>query len=282
MANYHRLLGDSAEIVFKAIEDYKPYAIVAMFSGGTDSLAALKAAQWAGINIDALVHINTRTGIQETTDFVRTFAARQGLRYLEGDAGSAYQDYVRRKGFIGKGTSAHAIAYHILKATPIRQLISRNFRQGKRGRNVLLLNGVRQEESDNRKRQYSGAYYDIDSGAKSNIWVNLIWDWSKVDCFELIKDYALPRNPVAKALHRSGECMCGTMQDDTDRVMAAGFYPLWGMKMHYLEQEVMSAHPWGWGENQPTWIDKIKKGQMGMGDDYFMPMCRTCQLPEAA
>lgn len=268
------LLEQSKEIVLKAIEQYKPYAILVAFSGGSDSLTAYTVAKEIGVPLDGLVFVNTRTGIQETTMYVREFAEREGIRYLEGDAGPDYEHYVRRKGFWGKGVQAHSLAYQLLKATNLRKAISREIRQRKRNRRVLLINGVREEESANRKRNYAGGYYNADPGAKSNIWVNLLWHYTKKDCLSFLGDKGIELNPVVPLLHRSGECMCGTMQSEEDRRMASFFFPAWGRWLDSLEQEVKVEHPWGWGENMP----KGFKQKKCVSSD--MHMCVGCQLNE--
>lgn len=111
-------LESSKEILEAAISMHQPYAKVLMFSGGGDSMTAYQVCKVLGIEIDYLLHVNTRTGIAETTDFVRQFCEAEGVRYIEADAGMAYEDYVLRKGFFGVGTgkmSAHSFAYHVLK-----------------------------------------------------------------------------------------------------------------------------------------------------------------------
>jgi 3'-phosphoadenosine 5'-phosphosulfate sulfotransferase (PAPS reductase)/FAD synthetase len=280
MSIYQAQIEQSAEIVRKAVEQYQPYAVIAMFSGGNDSLTALRVAQAAGIKIDALAHIHTGTGVIETTQFVRSFAEREGLRYLEWSAGSKWEDRARERGFPGVGTDAHGIIYRILKATGIRALTSQHIRQGRRNRRILLLNGVRKDESTNRKRQYSGSYYDADPGAPSNIWVNHIWEWTKADCRGYIRETLTKPNPVTELVHRSAECMCGTMQSDEDRRLVSFFFPGWGKWLNRLEREVFTLHGWGWGVPMPEWVKQRKNGQLGMGDDFFMPMCRQCELAQ--
>lgn len=67
-------LKQSREIYNKAVTDYPPFAVVAMVSGGDDSLAMLAAALALNIKLDAIVHINTRTGVKETFDHVEKVA----------------------------------------------------------------------------------------------------------------------------------------------------------------------------------------------------------------
>lgn len=268
------LLDLSKDVLQKANELYTPYATVMMFSGGTDSLTAYHVAKDCGVKIDALMHVNTGTGIHETTQFVRLFAEREGLRYIEADSTGKFDAYVMRKGFMGIGIGAHSFAYHLLK-TPFRGELSKHFRRGFRGRKILLLNGVRSQESDNRKRNYSGSYYDVDSGAKSNVWVNHIWDWTSSDCIAYLQEKLVKRNPVSECLGRSGECMCGTVQPSEARRKASELFPKWGSWLDALERASKDKFGWGWGDPIPAWFTKIKAGQLSLGGD-FMPMCREC------
>ena len=55
------LLKDSEEIILRAIFDYEPYAIVMMFSGGHDSLAAYHVAKALQVPVTHFMHGVTRT-----------------------------------------------------------------------------------------------------------------------------------------------------------------------------------------------------------------------------
>lgn len=255
----------SAEILREAIDTFNPTHIVSMVSGGKDSAASDQVARELGAKIDFVVHGNTRCGIQETTEFVRDVYGRKG-EYVEADAGTAYEDYILRKGFFGKGIDAHGFAYRVLKATPFRKVVSKEIRQRKRGVRVLLLNGARKDESENRKKNLK--LFRADPASPGNIWVNIIHDWSQEDRDEYLERCQTPINPVAKALCRSGECMCGTMQSAEERVEATALYPNWGEWLTDLEKEAMRLHGFGWGQPAP----KPSKGQ----GDLFAPMCTDC------
>lgn len=273
MNDWRERLHSSQEIIGHALHDYHHYAVVMMISGGTDSLTAYHVARYLNIPIDGLIHVVTGTGIPQTTDFVRTFAAGSGLPYWEHNAGSAFENYVLRKGFFGRGLRAHAYAYHLLKATGFRALLSKNIRQGRKGRPILLLNGARQHESENRmftmKEPIQREYKE-----SQNWWVNIINDWESSDCKAFLAEYAIPQNPVAKLLCRSGECMCGTMQSQEERREAAQWYPEWGEWINSLEIEVIKRFHWGWGEEMPKSIKQEKAGQLVLPS--FQPMCSSC------
>ena len=261
------VIRQSLSILQQAHAEYKPYATVVMFSGGTDSLAALHAVLRMGEKIDYVMHVHTATGLPETLEYVRRYVEKLGIPYLEPSAGTAYEDYVLRKGFFGRGERAHTFAYHILKRQRMRAGLA-TIRQGKRGRNILLVNGGRRQESQNRMVTMKEPI----KKDGSNIWVNVINEWTKFDCMDFIHDEKLEVNPVSALLHRSGECMCGTMQSHEERKEAAFWFPEWGKWLDNLEQQVnANGHWWGWGDATPEAVKWIKAGQL-----QFQPMCVGC------
>ena len=260
------IINSSASILRAAIEQFAPTHIVSMVSGGKDSAASDQIARELGVRIDFVMHGNTRCGIPETSRFVQDTYGRLG-DYVEADAGTAYEDYVLRKGFFGKGVAAHAFAYRVLKATPFRKAVSKHVRKGKRDVRVMLINGARKDESENRRKHLE--VWRQDPASPGNIWVNLIHDWSQSDRDAYLTSRNTPINPVAKALCRSGECMCGTMQDKGERLEAAVLYPAWGQWLAALEMEAKALHGFGWGDPFP----KARDQRQG---DLFQPMCKDC------
>lgn len=257
----------SAQRIERALKEINPTHIVATVSGGRDSAAEIALAREMGIKIDIILHGRTGTGIQETTDHVIDHYGNLGPNLVIADAGTAYEEYVTRKGFFGIGRDAHNFAYRILKATPFRKAISREIRQGKRGVRVMLLNGARAPESDNRQKNLTEIRRD--PAAPNNIWVNLIHDWTAGDRDRYLRINRTPINPVAVQLCRSGECMCGTMQSMQSRGEAAVLYPRWGSWLNDLERQVKAKFGWGWGEPMPKPKD-LRQFEM------FEPMCVGC------
>lgn len=265
-------IAEAAQIVRAAVAEFNPTHIVSMVSGGKDSAASDQVARELGLKIDLVVHGNTRCGIPETSQFVRDTYGQLG-DFIEADAGTAYEDYVLRKGFFGKGIGAHAFAYRVLKAQPFRKAISKAIRHGKRGVRILLLNGARQDESENRQKNLK--VWRQDPAAPGNIWTSLIHGWSQEDRDTYLESRGTPINPVAVQLCRSGECMCGTMQTKQERAEAAALYPEWGARLDDLEREAIRLHGFGWGDQFPR---PLRGGQA----DLFQPMCKDCIVRSAA
>jgi len=109
-----------------------------------------------------------------------------------------------------------------------------------------------------------------DPAAPNNIWFNLIHDWNQQQRDEYLQSREVAINPVAKALCRSGECMCGTTQSGLERAEAAHLYPEWGKWLDALEAEVKVKHGWGWDDKCP--IKRKTPNQL----DLFQPACVAC------
>jgi 3'-phosphoadenosine 5'-phosphosulfate sulfotransferase (PAPS reductase)/FAD synthetase len=266
-----RLLLSSKEIIERAIKDYQPYAIVLMLSGGDDSMTALHVAKQLNIKIDFIMHGVTGTGIEETHDFVKTVVGREDCRYIEANAGSAFADYVLRKGFFGTGPQAHAFSYHLLKWTHFRREVSVQIRHKKRNRNILFVNGARRMESDNRRKTM---IYPVKT-IGSNVWVNIINEWPDHATVDFLEGNSIERNPVSKILCTSGECGCGTMLTPGDAVERGFHFPKWRAWYDDISNAVKErGFTWGWGEPMPKSIAMERKGQMNL----FQPMCSGCKV----
>lgn len=272
-------LREAMEIVQKAIIDHNPYAVCLMLSGGDDSITALKVALMLGVRIDFIIHGVTGTGLKDVRKYVHSVAATTGIKIIEANAGTAYEDYLDRKGFFGVGKDAHTFSYHILKANSFRHAVSKYIRKGKEGRTILLLNGVRVEESENRADNFGDNPYHASPDAPKNIWVNIIHWFNKKECLHLLEAENFKRSPVAIHLGRSGECNCGTMQDEAGRIACAQYDPEWGEWMKRLRKYIIQK--WGWDINQ----NPNKKRMQEMREELakietFQPMCVGCKATQ--
>lgn len=271
--NHTDLLIESKQIVEKAIIDNKPYAVGIMLSGGDDSITALQVAIMLGVKIDFIMHGVTGTGLKDCRKYVQEVSKNVNIPLIEADAGSAFEDYVKRKGFFGKGKDAHKFSYHILKTNPFEKALSKNIIRGQRGKKILLLNGVRVEESDNRMDNFGDNPYRT---RNQQIWVNIIHWWSKKECLELLDSEGVKRSPVAIALGRSGECNCGTMQNEADRITAAEYDPEWKEWMWDIRKFCISKFGWDIGQNpSKKRLAELKQESCNISDD--MPMCVGCK-----
>lgn len=274
--NLDERLKEALEIVQKAIIDHNPYAICLMLSGGDDSITALKVALMLGVKINFIIHGNTGTGLKDVRKYVHSVAELTNIKIIEANAGTAYEDYVKRKGFFGVGSTAHSFAYHILKVNSFDKAISKYIRKGIAGRKIILLNGVRVEESENRADNFGDNPYREYHG---NIWVNIIHWFSKKECLYLLEAESFKRSPVAIHLGRSGECNCGTMQDEAGRIACAQYGPEWGEWMKSLRKYAITH--FGWDINQNPNKKRMQEIRHEVSKiETFQPMCVGCKAQQ--
>lgn len=245
------------------------------YRGGDDSITALTVARMLGVKIDFIIHGVTGTQLRGCREFCHQAATTAGVKIIEADAGTRYEDYVKRKGFFGVGNHAHTFSYHILKDRPFAKAVSRHMRKGQRGRKIILLNGVRVDESDNRADNFGDNPYRWQDGS-NNLWVNIIHWWSKKECLQLLEAENIQRSPVAIALNRSGECNCGTMQNEADWLAAADYDPEWAERLWKLRRYAIQTFGWDIGQNpNKKRLAEIKSAACSMNED--MPMCVGCK-----
>lgn len=268
------ILKESHFIVDKAIKDENPYAICLMLSGGDDSVTALQVALMLGVKIDFIIHGVTGTGLPCVRKYVHELAESKGIKIIEANAGTAFEDYVNRKGFFGRGNDAHKFSYHLLKVNPFDRAISKHIRKGVKGRKLILLNGVRIEESDNRADNFGDDPYRW--LRDNNLWVNIIHWWTKVQCLDFLKSEGVTRNPASVELDRSCECNCGTMQSQADIQRVSEFDPAWGEWMNNLRKRITKKFGWDICQ-QPSkqQLQEVKAAVTGLPE--FMPMCVGCK-----
>jgi 3'-phosphoadenosine 5'-phosphosulfate sulfotransferase (PAPS reductase)/FAD synthetase len=246
-------------VLDEAIAKYKPVAILGLFSGGHDSLTAVHVASRHPA-FTAAVHINTGIGVPQTRDFVNETCGRQQWLLFEyrakEDCGQDYVDIVREHGF--PGPAQHSKMYIRLKERALRVCI-KEFKAGHSRRDcVLLVSGVRFQESERRM-----GYKEPITKDGSKIWVNIINDWSKADCSSYIAGNNIPRSPVVDLIHKSGECLCGAFAKPGEFKELAFWYP--EVATWIENMPTPNGKCWGWGAT----AERKKRKAPG-------PMCEGC------
>ncbi len=251
------------ELIDRAIEEHKPSALFALFSGGHDSLVNTHiTAQHPAFT--AVVHLNTGIGIDETREFVRETCRTHGWPLIEKTPPRVtYEDICLASGMPG-GPQGHAITYHRLKSESLDELI-REHKTHRRDR-ILLSSGVRKAESVRRM----GFHKEAINRDGVRVWVNPILEWDGHDINNYITDHELKRNEVVDKLHRSGECLCGALARPEELNEISFWYPEVGMRIKALEQECFARGlPWNWGSKQ-TPVPHKDQGS-------FLEMCSSCE-----
>ena len=136
---------------------------------------------------------------------------------------------------------------------------------------------MRVEESENRADNFGENPYRL---YKNNLLTNIIHYWSKRECMELLHAEGVKRSPVAIALGRSGECNCGTVQNETDRMACAEYDKDWGEWMRNLRRYCTEKFGWDISQNpDKKRLAEIKAAAQQLSE--FMPMCVGCKARQA-
>lgn len=200
----------------------------ALFSGGYDSLVATHFAMTNDL-ADAVVHLDTETGIPENQQYVEDVCEEFGwdLR-IEGPE-MTLEEFAKKWGFPGVGT--HSWIYRWLKEKPLKRVA------GDCENEPVYWTGVRTHESERRMAQVEGLVGEHEKWT----WASPIFDFTDDDISEYMEEYDLPKNDVVETIHRSGECYCGAFAyRDEELVMLQAHYPEHFERIKEVEKEVQN------------------------------------------
>jgi 3'-phosphoadenosine 5'-phosphosulfate sulfotransferase (PAPS reductase)/FAD synthetase len=216
--DHEALIEESYRILDVACRRYRPSKVFVCFSGGDDSLtAAILASKLE--NFTGCVHINTGISIPDANEFVRETCHQQKWPLIElHPTDKDYEEFVLEYGF--PGPAAHRYCYVWLKERALNWFVSNVAKNSIHDR-VMLVTGVRAQES--RRRMGKTVKIQRDN---CKVWVAPLFHWSKADCLKYISQNGVERSPVAKLLHMSGECLCGSFADNS-RTNELGEIRLW-------------------------------------------------------
>lgn len=247
-------------LIDQAVDEHRPSHVFALFSGGHDSVCALRVAM-EHPQFRAAVFIDTGTGIPETREYVRETTKALGVPLLEySTPPEVYERMVLDHGF--PGPAQHLPCYSLLKERRIRDL-TREHKQGPRGR-IVLVSGARREESVRRMGTADEIRRD---GAR--VFVNPIIDWRATERLPFMARYGIEPSPVVANLHRSGECNCGAFATPGELDFLEMFYPCVGTRLRDLERRVFAKHP-----NAARWGYRPTKAVSP--DQQWLPLCQSC------
>lgn len=257
-----------------------------LFSGGNDSVIVGHLLRG---RYDAVLHVNTGTGIPETTQHVHDVAAAWGDALHELHPKNRYEDLVMGLVIAGSGPNAgirpvwkgfpgppgHKVMYRHLKNEPLMRFRRDTLGDQKRmpradRKKIAYIGGMRWGESETRFRNAEA----IDAEG-SIVWVSPLVHWTDAHMREyrarhrcqqdhehaehrLCFDGALPLNEVTEHIHMSGECLCGAYAKPGELDEIEFFYPEVAARLKALEAEAEKAEVkycrWGQknGGTEPT------------------------------
>lgn len=253
----------------------------ALFSGGDDSLASTHLVmERRDTPADRVVYLDTRSGLDANLEYVREVCDDYGWPLVVATAPIDLEQFATGDGpgdrdawgFPGPG--AHSWAFRYFKERQIQHLNQCHDDP------AHFYTGVRSAESDRRLENVNDTGRD-DTGRW--VYVNPIHDWPDraVDAYRERHD--LPRNPVAEAIGRSGDCYCGAFAARTEELVELqAHYPDHAEWLLDVEQRVQAALGadrdeayWGFGNLG----DKELRAMVAANDPDQMALCSTCDVP---
>ncbi|MGW1015622.1 phosphoadenosine phosphosulfate reductase domain-containing protein [Streptomyces niveus] len=283
----------SLAILEEALAGWPVVGTYWLFSGGNDSVIVGHLLRG---RYDAVLHVNTGTGIPETTEHVRDVSAAWGDTLHELHPKNRYEDLVMGRVIAGSGPNAgwrpiwkgfpgpagHKVMYRQLKNEPLMRFRRETLGEQKNlpradRKKIIYLGGMRWGESEKRFRNAEA----IDPDG-SIIWVSPLVHWTDAHVREyralhrcqqdhdhaehrLCFDGALPLNSVTEHIHMSGECLCGAYAKPGELDEIEFFYPEVAARLRALEAEAAAAE-----------VPYCKWGQRNASDSASSPAGRLC------
>ncbi len=286
-------LAEARQIMESAIAEFKPDAIIPLFSGGHDSLSVTHFAfshEFLGRYMTTAAHIDTGIGIPDTQKFVIDTCGRYGwplkiYRAMENTKSDGtpdpqnYEDIVVKNGF--PGAFAHRFMYIKLKERQVNRLVREYKQHGK----VMLISGCRKQESTRRMGTVEPIKVD-----GNTVWCAPFTNMSALQVSEYVTVNNIQRNMVKDLLHMSGECLCGAFAHKGELKEIECWYPEVAARIRRIEAKVKAAgFPWGWEDSPPKWwLEKNEADEYGQSEMFaserdevlteqgFLPLCTGC------
>lgn len=238
---------------------------IALISGGQDSAVAAHASMRFG-PCEALMYLDTGTGLQANVEYIERFADRYNWHLIKWRTPENYDELVKRYGM--PGPSKHEWFYRYLKERQLSKLV------GIAGNEVHFWTGVHKLESSNRMQRV--VERDEDQSERW-IWHAPCANWQPEDFKHYLERFDIPRNPLWRTLGRSGDCYCGAYGNRMELIDLDAINSPRSDWIRDLESELdVDEHgfddsrreTWAWHDND--------KSAWAMEDDQQLTLCSHC------
>lgn len=212
-----------------AIAEHHPSHVYALFSGGGDSIVATHIASQHP-RFDGCLFVDTGTALPGVREHVEAVCDAFGWPLVVRQPPEPYEQIIREAGLPGPGQ--HDTAYVRLKERVFDRFVAELCSRCDGGRcsrhdRVIWVSGSRQQES---KRRMRNATLPVERDG-SQVWVNVILDWTAEAVAAYREAHRLPLSDVAALVHRSGECNCGTYAQPGERAFLCSLFPAFAQRV---------------------------------------------------
>jgi hypothetical protein len=199
-----------------------------------------------------LVHIDTTIGLEETEEYVRTYAQWLGAELIILRPDYTFEEYVAKYPYWPHIWPPRARwCYHKLKRMPVERYLKQNYKNG----DIVVL-GIRGSESLFRLSNYTAVFtekYYSDAKVNAKIWLPLLY--AKDEILEkLIKKFGIPRSPVWEKIGMSGECFCLAATTERKVIQAVKAYPTLAERLIEIDDIIHQRRKKG--ESYPIFLKK--------------------------
>lgn len=232
------------KILDNAIQEWEPVALVALFSGGYDSMITthvLHRLDTHGLPIQVWA-IDTQLAADGWREYVQSVTDQFGWDFQIYDNKKGFRQFVesvRKKG-CPRTRKMHTYVFQKLKERGIDAIHVRN--KTRRSDKTLFVSGMRRAESNYRKNAD-----EVSRIGKSNkIFAAPIVHWSNEQCGWYRIENNLPDNPFYDTVKGSGDCQCNWGRFITYRTLQKYSPELAAGNVAEIDKISRELHGYGW------------------------------------
>lgn len=235
----------------EAVEKYRITDIVALFSGGNDSITATHIASQHPL-FRGCIHVNTKTS--PVSEYASQEAERKmkamGWQYITVSPFLTYRQIVAKNGH--PGAAVHTMIYDYLKGRPIThakklwvaklngieltpELIAdehgnlQMFTRKKNAHRFMFITGIRKHESQRRAKM------PVSSWQNGVLWYSPVHEFTKADITTYIEQHQLPVGLSSRTL-TGGECDCRCFAKPGENEAKEALFPIMRQYREKLEE----------------------------------------------
>lgn len=217
-----------------------------LFSGGQDSLAAMAYVREHVPRVRALF-VDTTIGLPHTKEYAREVCEELGVPLIILRPREDFETLVEKWGL--PSVKRRWCCYH-LKIQPLQDYL-------RPIRSKIVFDGIRAEESP--KRRDFGKIWYYDKKKFKCFCVHPIYDWSRAEVENYIKEKKLRVNPAYRILGFSAECYCGAFAHRPEFERLKAHFPKFFDKLIEIEEKVETGYTYVYHGGRRVPLRELKK-----------------------